>query len=850
MNSKNKKDIYRKIDAMLSDSEETEQLYHYRTYKDGTLQEKRSSSIPNKDSYDLLKQKSNKNQSKESNKLNLEYVANPPKETNKKRSKKQEDSDDECDIPVKNGKKKKASYSDSSKEKLNEKALVALKKEKCYVNENSYDENKISYGKKIKVEGAQFFNHKYCGYIKLSLCKSINITTERKTETNLERKSKSIAEDLPSYLNEDKLNEQFELFGLKQIDIVKPETAVGTSNFIKLVVKSNVIVDKSMLIKAFLQDLDEVLLYTYARRWGKSTNLSMISTFVRLEVDDEGNICQEKIEQNRKLFIGGEIKVNGKFKNVQSLEIANHPDIILEHQGKYPVIYISFFDLAGKNYKILENKIKKIFMDLFYDHKYLLKRLDKKEKKIYNRYLDNKTIEREDLEHGIFFLCKLLSNRFQRKCFIFVDEYDSAINDSFLSSNEDKEHDTADTDQIQELFRGIYAKAFKDNIYLEKGYITGVLRFAKAGILSGINNVKEYNILDPHYTKYFGFTEDEVKLLLKKYQIDDCFSQDIQNWYNGYNCGNLKIYNPWSIVSCLNEFGQWKLDDKEELKNAVLKSYWVETGSINQIKAILVRPEIINYIEDLIQNKPISFNFSRVISSDDFKVLRKAKSIGSNIELNEPCTDILFSFLFACGYLTISENKKFKIPNQEIKLEFKKFLLSYFTYKYNLKYQIFTNATDKFQNVIDSDSNEKLSETIECFEQSFKELLNALPEFSKFNQQTINDGNKSIHGNEAFIHNLMSHISFQLKYLKKFGSEVKSGNGIADIIFIVESNSRNRGVIIELKFGIVDGADKAIKQIEVKQYDDILKDCNEVIKIGMNVSMSKDVMIEYEFKKN
>ena len=632
---------------------------------------------------------------------------------------------------------------------------------------------------------------------------------------------------------------------------LKPQTAIGVSEFKKLVLHSTVFVDKSLLIKDFLEDSGETLLMTFPRRWGKSINMDMIKKFLSIEVNQNGELLSREERENHKLFLGGEINLGlagGRTKLLTELKIARHQDIILERQGQFPVVDIDFKNTKGSSYEEVLSRVKTVLHKSFSEHEYLSKsnKLRRDEIALFSKYIDSlehQNLTNSEVSEGLFTLSSLLSKHFGKKSYILMDEYDAAINHSYIKFSDEE------SKKVIELFRGINETTFKDNDYLEKGLITGVFRIAKANLFSTLNNLNEYNILDKRFFEYYGFTQQEVEYLLNQYEVPENLARDIKDWYNGYTLNGSQTYNPWSMVKCLTKFEEHRgIQDVHRLKTIILQNYWEESGNIDFIKDLFKVPSVKSKMDRLVKDEPLFFNLKKQISSNDFKILKEVMNLGSNYEINESVTDILFSYLFSAGYLTVSGEKEFKLPNNEVKTEFQNKLLEYYKQQYNIDTKFFTDVTDQLQKILDSKGKIEAEEATESFKESFIKLLAKFPKFEKIKDENIADDitGKAFHGNEDFIHCIISYITLQLKSISKFGTEIYLGKGIADIMFIDELNKK--GAVIELKYN--KDATVAIEQTKTKEYANRLTEKMDTVVIGLNVSEDKEVDIRcYEIPK-
>ena len=319
---------------------------------------------------------------------------------------------------------------------------------------------------------------------------------------------------------------------------------------------NRVFVDKSLFIKEFLDSGSKVLLITRPRRWGKTLTLSMLQHFLSKEVEG--------------------LPTAGLFENLKIANYLNDPKY-KKYQGTHPVIFITFKDLKGNTFEEIKQIIIERISNLYSDYEYILQALSNKEvfsfgqanlNKYKNKFtkIMNGEASNAELIGSMKFLSELLKKYYGKKVFILIDEYDNAINDSFDKPEILK--------NLTDFFSGLLGNCLKDNDEnLEKGLITGILRVAKANIFSGLNNPTEETILDTRFSEYYGFTETEVNKLLEQTGISN--QLEIKDWYNGYIIGNNTIYNPWSIMHCINNKGS-------------LEPYWANSANPKIIEDLLI----------------------------------------------------------------------------------------------------------------------------------------------------------------------------------------------------------------------------------------------------------------------
>ena len=378
---------------------------------------------------------------------------------------------------------------------------------------------------------------------------------------------------------------------------------IGIDNFYKLVDENYYFADKTLFIKEIIEESSQVLLIPRPRRFGKSLNMSMLRYF----------FTNKNAEKNRKLFNGLIIEKEAK---------------IMKLQGKYPLIYISFKDVKELSWENCYNKTKELIQSLFDEFNYLSESLElsKLEKINFDNILLGQGTQ-SNYESSLKFLSKLLYNYHGIKPIILIDEYDQPIISAYMN------------DFYKEgisFYRNILSTVLKDNEYLEKAVLTGILRVAKESIFSGLNNIKVDSILTNQFN-YFGLSENEVLEALKHYKRDYEILE-VKEWYNGYTFGENLVYNPWSIINFI---------DYDELK-----SFWVNTSTNDLIKDGLSNLSKSNY--------------------DNFVKLTNGENIDIEIEENISFETLerestIWNLMMFSGYLSLTNNQQVRFVNKEVR---------------------------------------------------------------------------------------------------------------------------------------------------------------------------------------
>lgn len=527
---------------------------------------------------------------------------------------------------------------------------------------------------------------------------------------------------------------------------------IGISDFKTLIENEYYYFDKTKFIENIIEESGKSLLFTRPRRFGKTLNMSTLRYFFDIA----------NAEENRKLFKDLYIEKSASFK----------------YQGQYPIIYISLKDLKLNSFKETLEELKNLIAELYEEHIYTLENLSSFNEDIFNNILTRKP-NMVELRNSLKFLSKILKDYHKKKVVLIIDEYDTPI----VSGYEYGYYDEAIS-----FFRSFLGSVLKDNEYLQIGVMTGILRVAKEGIFSGLNNLSVYTILDDKYSEFFGLNEIEVEKALIDYYIDYRIN-DVKKWYDGYLFGNTEIYNPWSIINFI--------------ANKELESYWVNTSDNHLIKKILTEAD--NSIFEDLQKL---FNYQVIEKSID-----KSSSL---TELNDKKD--LWQLLLFSGYLTIEKKIEntmgvysLKIVNKEIHNFFKRMFIDNFL-----------SDESTFLKMIESLFKKDFI--------SFEKYLQSILLSSLSYHDTAHE--------EKLYHNLMLGMILYLDKKYKVLSNREIGLGRYDIA-LEPKNINDTAYIFEFKVAknsedLERKAQEALEQIKDRKYYIGLKDQNfNVLHIGM-----------------
>ncbi len=545
------------------------------------------------------------------------------------------------------------------------------------------------------------------------------------------------------------------------------EFPIGISDFEKLIEGNYHFADKSLLIKELMEDGAKVIVLTRPRRFGKTLNLSMLYYFLSKNYYNN--------ETNRNLF--------------ENLNISKEQEFCKQHQGQYPVIFISFKDIKAKEYNKAYAEIVELIRRLYVEHRYLLEGdlLAQDEKNIFTALLNKKGRE-SDIETSLQQLALYITRKFKKLPIILIDEYDTPIQEGYLNKY---------YDNIMELMRGLLGRMLKDNIpqerFMEKAIITGITPIPQENPL---NNLEIYSVLEKKYGQYFGFTEKEVLKLINDSQQTLSLTP-IKECYDGYQVGEYTLYNPWSIINCLKNKGTFEW-------------YWVDTSSNGLIAQLLTDADITTKLqfEQLLQEETIECPISKNL-------------VFPNLEVQE---EALWSLLLYTGYLKVLSTKitsyqmlaELAIPNKEVDFVYSEIIANWFSIKANMS---------SYSNFIGSILNGNINE----FKKQLSNYIIQTGSFFDFNKHTP----------EEVFHIFILGLMVGLKDEYIIQSNKESGLSRLDVI-LIPKNNKKQGILIEFKTSenpnlLLTNAQETLQQIKNQKYLETFKqhNINSALIIGL-----------------
>lgn len=376
---------------------------------------------------------------------------------------------------------------------------------------------------------------------------------------------------------------------------------VGISDY-RLASSEYYYVDKTMMIKEFLDERPMVSLFTRPRRFGKTLNMDMFRTFFEKTDEDTSVYFKDK-----KIWQCGK-----KYR---------------DYQGKYPVIFITFKDIKRDTWEETYDQIEDVLKQEFERHSELLdsERCSRYEKEYMKKVVEGKANSTE-LIVSLQRLSKMLDTHYSISPIIIIDEYDTPIQQGYIKGFYDK---------VVLFMRNLFSGGLKDNRHLSYGFLTGILRVAKESIFSGLNNLAVNSILDHRYSEYFGFTAEEVKEIARYYNAEEKYDE-ICAWYDGYRFGETDIFNPWSVINYFRNHCQakafWQSTGSNDIIGEVLKS--ASADVYEQLHALMQGETFWTYVDTeviypQIQNNPSSV-YSFLLVAGYLKVIKAEMSFGGN----------------------------------------------------------------------------------------------------------------------------------------------------------------------------------------------------------------------------
>ena len=527
---------------------------------------------------------------------------------------------------------------------------------------------------------------------------------------------------------------------------------VGIDSFEKIIRQDFYYVDKTEMIGEILRDWGEVNLFTRPRRFGKSLNMSMLQAFFETGCDEE-------------LFRG--------------LKISQDRELCQKYMGQFPVISVSLKNIEGARYQDAVEALRNVIGLEAMRFSFLADsdRLTDSEKELYKGYTEVRngsfTMTESMITASLRNLSMLLFRHYGRQVILLIDEYDVPLDKAFQDGY---------YDAMVLLMRSMLGNGLKTNPNLYFAVLTGCLRIAKESIFTGVNNFNVLSVTSVQFDEYFGFTDEEVKEMLKYFNLSQHYDT-VKEWYDGYLFGKQAVYCPWDVISyCKNLCAD---------SSAMPEDYWSNTSSNSIVRRFIDK-----------SGKQTKEEIERLIAGEAI-----VKEIKQELTYNEldKSIDHLWSVLFTTGYLTKRkrvDSRKYElmIPNREIR---ELFILQ---------------IQEWFADTAAADTN-KLDELCRAFPEGNAEVIEKLFNDYLWNTISIRDTASAKEWKENFYHGiLLGLLGHMGNWLVKSNEE--SGEGYSDILIEVPEN--RTGIVIEMKYaeeGRLEYACRAaLQQIEDRKY--------------------------------
>ncbi len=534
---------------------------------------------------------------------------------------------------------------------------------------------------------------------------------------------------------------------------MRPAVSIGTQDFEKIRKNQSFYIDKSLFLQEWWESGDDVTLITRPRRFGKTLNLSMVNCFFSNRYAD-----------------GGEL-----FAGLNIWEIERYHRL----QGSYPVIYLSFADVKGKDFFAARMGIIQKLAKLYSNYAHIRESLSGIDAAFFDRVGLDMTDDAAAV--AIQNLSDFLYRFYGKKVLILLDEYDTPMQEAYTNGY---------WDMLTPFVRSLLNSTFKTNPSMERGLLTGITRVSKASVFSDLNNLEVVTTTSSKYCRQFGFTEEEVFEALEQFGLAN-EKERVRQWYDGFIFGEQKgIYNPWSITCYL-----------EQKK---YKPYWAHSSSNELISRLIQQgnPQTKMMMEDLLEGKTLTMEIDEEIIFDQLQRKRGA----------------LWSLLLASGYLKVTANRfepdsgrfvyDLQLTNREVRMMFEDMIRDWFSNE-DTPYHAFLQAF--------------LQGDVEYMNKYINQVAKQIFSFFDVGNRPSDETNP-----ERFYHGFVLGLIVELAGKYRITSNRESGFGRYDVMlepvdlsqtaYVLESKVRNP----DRENALEDTLRSALMQIEKKGYDEAL----------------------------
>ena len=540
---------------------------------------------------------------------------------------------------------------------------------------------------------------------------------------------------------------------------------IGIESFAEIRKEGFYYIDKTGLIRDLLNNWGKVNLFTRPRRFGKTLNMSMLKSFFEIGADET-------------LFEG--------------LQILQETELCEKYMGKYPVVFLTLKGVDGLTFEEAKGRLRSVIREEMYKLRFLLDsdKIPESEKCVLIRFLDEQETD-EDVKNSLKMLSSLLKQHYGQKVILLIDEYDVPLDKAFHNGY---------YKEMVSIIRGLFEHALKTNEYLQFAVVTGCLRISKESVFTGLNNFKVLSIVDRRFDEHFGFTDAEVKQLLKSYQLEHHFAE-MKEWYDGYHFGNTDVYCPRDVINYVDHL----CADPD----AEPQAYWINTSGNAMVKRFVSKADKTTQreIEQLIAGEAIEKPVRLELTYEDID-----KSINN-----------LWSVLFTTGYLThtgktANGSYKLVIPNREVREVFILQIQEWFEQEIIEKEKTTQPLCAAFQ----AGDAEEVCRNLTAI---MGRMISVLDTKARDEQK------------ENFYHGLLLGL-LRSEPIWLIMSNAESGEGFSDIL--VETDDPDAGLVIEVKYsptleGLEDACTRAMAQIKARRYDERLRNDgrNDILAFGV-----------------
>ncbi len=554
---------------------------------------------------------------------------------------------------------------------------------------------------------------------------------------------------------------------------------IGVDDYKEIVDDNLYFVDKTMFIKDIIDDGSKAILIARPRRFGKTLNISLLNYYFNKTEQD-----------NSYLFEGRHIWRQGERYR--------------REQGKYPVINLTFKGAKYYDWETNYRSIRSTISAEIIRHKYILESnvLSGNDKYAFMRLYEGGA-SKDEYGKSLEILSRAVSKYHNEKVIILLDEYDTLLNEAYIHGF---------WREAIEFMRTFVNEGFKNNIYLQKGILTGIFRVAKESVFSDLNNLNVSTVLSDNYNEYFGFTQQDVEEMMRYYGIEGEM-EAVAEWYNGYVFGERRkvtIYNPWSIVMYVNTHS--------------LRPYWINTSGNAIIKQLATGggKGIQLKMQDIIEGKLVED-----VKVDENVIYSEIMKSDRNI----------WSFMLMSGYLTPAQTKvkedgiyyTLKAPNKEVHYFYRNLMESWFD-----------------ETIYGGNVREMLGALLKGDINIFYKI------FATTVMKTVSFNDVGDDTSESFYHAFVLGLLVYLDTEYEIKSNRESGYGRYDVM-VIPKDITKRGVVIEFKKAdrfenesLDNALAAALDQITEKRYEVELtqRGIKEVVKLAI-VFKGKDVKMAW-----